>query len=88
MTEQTFLDKFISTRGHLVHKIKAKDSTGRWANYFVYVRESREAEFLKAIGGGGNIDLEDYGDVLASCYGESFSDEVVEYLYTRYGFKL
>ena len=29
----SFADKIIAKKGHLIHKLKAKDSTGRWA-YF------------------------------------------------------
>lgn len=74
--------------GHLIHKLKAKDSTGRWAYYFVMVRPEKEAAFMSAIGGDGMIDLEDYGDVIASCYGESPNDETLAFLKDKYGFNI
>ncbi|MDJ0820369.1 MAG: caspase family protein [Paracoccaceae bacterium] len=74
--------------GHLIHKLKAKDSTGRWAYYFVHVEENREQDFLAAIASKGVIDLEDFGTVVASSYGEKPSDEVIDFLRETYGFDL
>lgn len=79
-------DETIASSGHLIHKLKAKDSAGRWAYYFVLIPAAREAQFLEAIKGDGNVDLEHYGKVVASCYGEAPSAEVIEFLRVRYGF--
>lgn len=79
-------DLAIAEKGHLIHKLKAKDTTGRWAYYFVLVEPDREAAFLRSIEGDGTVDLEDYGRVVASCYGEEPTAEVREFLGTRYGF--
>jgi hypothetical protein len=76
----------ISRSGHLIHKLKAKDTTDRWAYYFVLVPPNREKAFLAAIEGDGTIDMQDYGTVIASCYGERPNDEVKTYLKERYGF--
>lgn len=88
MTEETrsFVDKIIAKKGHLIHKLKAKDTTGRWAYYFVLVEAPKEQSFLAAIQGDGTIDLEDFGKVIASCYGEDPSQEVKDYLKEKYGF--
>jgi hypothetical protein len=83
---RSFVDQIIAKKGHLIHKLKAKDTTGRWAYYFVLVEAPREAAFLKAIEGNGTLDLEDFGKVVASCYGEKPSDEVKDYLKEKYGF--
>jgi hypothetical protein len=83
---RSMVDRLIAGQGHLIHKLKAKDTTGRWAYYFVLVIEAREPAFLKAIEGDGTIDLEDYGKVVASCYGEEPTAEVKEYLKSKYGF--
>jgi hypothetical protein len=81
-------DWLTSSFGHLIHKLKAKDTSGRWAYYFVLVQGDREAEFLGAIEGDGTVDLEEYGKVIASCYGEEPTKEVREYLKERYGFEV
>lgn len=81
-------DQLIARSGHLVHKLKAKDTTGRWAYYFVLVDAAREAIFLKAIKGEGKIDLTDFGKVIASCYGEAPTDEVRRFLKEKYGFEV
>ncbi|MCE8005978.1 caspase family protein [Aestuariivita sp.] len=77
-----------SREGHLIHKLKARDNTGRWAYYFVHVAKDREQEFMSAIESKGVIDLEDFGTVVASCYGEQPSHEVIDFLRTTYGFDL
>ena len=41
---------------------------------------------MKAIEGDGTIDLEDFGKVVASCYGEEPNQEVKDYLKDKYGF--
>ena len=84
--KRSFVDQIIGKKGHLIHKLKAKDTTGRWAYYFVLVEAPRETAFLKAIEGDGTIDLEDYGKVIASCYGETPTDEVKKFLKDKYGF--
>lgn len=79
-------ESLIGSLGHLIHKLKAKDTTGRWAYYFVLVMPKNERAFLNAIEGDGNLDLEDYGKIVASCYGEEPTAEVRDYLKEKYGF--
>jgi hypothetical protein len=91
MTEEkkrSFADQIIAKKGHLVHKLKAKDSTGRWAYYFVLVEPAREQAFLAALKSDETIDLEDFGKVIASCYGEEPNDQIKEELKERYGFEV
>ncbi len=83
---RNLLDRYIASSGHLIHKLKAKDTTGRWAYYFVLVTTGHEQRFLKAIEGDGTINLEDYGKVVASCYGEEPNAELKDYLLEKYGF--
>lgn len=87
-SRRNFVDQIIAKKGHLIHKLKAKDTTGRWAYYFVLVEAPREAAFLKSIEGDGTVDLEDYGKVIASCYGEEPTEEVKTYLKEKYGFEV
>jgi len=88
VARKSFMDRLIARRGHLIHKLKAKDTTGRWAYYFVLVMQDRESEFLTAIEGDGTLDLEDYGKVVASCYGEEPNEEIRSYLLEKYGFEV
>lgn len=87
-SKRSFVDQIIAKKGHLIHKLKAKDSTGRWAYYFVLVEAPREAQFLKAIKGDGMVDLEEFGKIIASCYGEEPSEEVRTFLKEKYGFEV
>jgi hypothetical protein len=86
--KRSYTEQIIASRGHLIHKLKAKDTTGRWAYYFVLVQPHRERAFLKSIEGDGIINLEDYGQVIASCYGEAPTEEIKEFLLEKYGFKV
>lgn len=82
----TNITEYIAKRGHLVHKIKAKDSTGRWAYYFVLVERDLEQAFLQALKSKESIDLGDYGQVIASCYGEEPNESLKILLKETYGF--
>jgi len=86
--KRSFVDQLIAKKGHLIHKLKAKDSTGRWAYYFVLVEPPRETAFMAAIEGDGMIDLEDYGKVIDSCYGEEPNEETKQFLKEKYGFEV
>ncbi|MSQ48090.1 MAG: hypothetical protein EXR78_06840 [Deltaproteobacteria bacterium] len=84
-------DDYIAKRGGLVHKLKAKDSTGRRASYFVLVWKSTEQAFLNALKSEESeesIDLEDYGRVLASNYGEEPREDIRALLKEKYGFNV
>jgi hypothetical protein len=79
-------DFHVRRNGHLIHKLKAKDSTDSWAYYFVLVQPEKESAFMAAFDGVGRIDLEDYGSVIASCYGEKPDYETRRFLKDNYGF--
>jgi len=79
-------DIYIANNGHNVHKLKAKDSTGRWAYYFVLIKSEKEEEFMVALDSTENIDLEDYGQVIVSNYGEQPSDNIRDFLKKKYNF--
>lgn len=81
-------DEIVASKAHLVHKLKAKDVSGRWAYYFVLVEDENEQAFLHAIEGDGTVDLESYGSVVASCYGEMPTLEIKQYLRDRYGWEV
>ena len=91
VTKRTFdspHDAEIAQKGHLIHKLKAKDTTGSWAYYFVLVEPDKEKAFLQSIDGDGTVDLENYGSVIASCYGETPTVEICDYLREKYGFEI
>lgn len=77
---------YIANNGHNIHKLKAKDSTGRWAYYFLLVEPDREKEFLAALDSNQSIDLEDYSQVIASNYGEQPNDNIRDFLKKKYNF--
>ncbi|MEA5599302.1 hypothetical protein [Rivularia sp. UHCC 0363] len=79
-------DIYVANNGHNIHKLKAKDSTGRWAYYFVLIKSEKEEEFMAALDSTENIDLEDYGQVIASNYGEQPSEDIRDFLKKKYNF--
>lgn len=85
---RTLTNNSIAKRDHSVHKLRATDATGRWAYYFVLVDTELEAAFLEALRSLESIDLEDYGQVIASSYEEEPSEEVKVLLKEKYGFTL
>jgi hypothetical protein len=85
--KRSFAAEIIAKRRHLIHTLKAKDTTGRWAYYFILVQPYREQAFLKSLDGDGIIDLEDYGKVLASCYGDEPTAEIKQYLRDTYDYE-
>lgn len=86
--KRSFVDQEIARQGQSIHKLKAKDTTGRWAYYFVLVKPIKERAFLKAIEGDGIVDLAAYGTIIASCYGEEPTQEVKDFLKEKYGFEV
>lgn len=84
--KRSFVDREIARQARYIHKIRAKDTTGRWAYYFVLVKPYREPAFLKAVHGKADavIDLLDFGKVIASNYGEEPTEEVLTYLRDKY----
>ena len=89
MTEkiQSFADRVISKKAHLIHKISAIDITGKNAYYFVLIEPHKEMLFKQALKSGREtINFEDYGNVIASCYGDKPNDEVRKLLKDKYDF--
>jgi len=81
-------DVYIGLVGNSIHKLKARDNTGRWAYYFIFVEPENELAFMNAIKGDGTVDLEDYGKLVASSYGEQPTQIVKDYLKEKYGFDI
>ena len=84
----SFKDKLIAKEGHRVHKLKAKDQSGRWAYYVVHVPPSKERSFMGALKSGSSMDLNDFGTVIASNFGEEASKATKDLLKERYGFNI
>ena len=59
-----------------------------FAYYFVLVEPIKEREFMNAIKEQKLNNIETYGKIIASCYGESPSDEVRHTLKEKYGFEV
>lgn len=87
--KSSFVDKEIAKKPHLIHEVRAVDnSNGQVALYYVYVEPHQTTSFVEALAGGGDINLEQYGRVLAACYGDKPTVKVRATLKDRYGVEL
>jgi hypothetical protein len=71
---------------HIIHRFKAQDRSGEWAQYFLLVEAANEPLFLNAVKNGAEVDLSQYGKIVASFYGDTPPDDVKRLLRDRYGF--
>jgi len=83
--KKSFMDHLISTRGDLCYKIVGRDITGEIAWYYVLVDKEKKDAFLKHKP-GDSYNIEDYGKIISSGYGEAVPEDVQEMLKEKYGF--
>lgn len=76
----------ISKLGHLVHMMRGTTPEGRPAFYFILVKPADEERFLAALADDGEMNLGNFGELIASNYGDRPSLEVLAYLKDRFGF--
>ncbi len=80
-----FVDKVISSQGEYFYKVNATDSTGRRAYYYILIDKPKLKPFL-ALRPDGRYDLADFGQIIASGYGEEPTGDAKKILKSRYGF--
>lgn len=68
-----------------IHFVVATDMTGRKACYFVKVEPLKEPFFAKAMK-SKHINFDDFGTLVASCYGEYPTEAVKQKLKIEYNF--
>lgn len=83
--KKSFMDHLISSRGDLCFKIVGRDITGEIAWYYVLVDKDKKDAFLKHKP-GDSYNIEDYGKIIVSGYGEEVPEDVQEMLKEKYGF--
>ncbi len=85
-----FVRDLTKKRGHRIHKLRARDTSGEWAYYYVFVPQKNEMRFMRALNEGGLaksvLDLENFGNVIASSFGSEPTEEVKAFLRETYGF--
>jgi len=72
-------------KANQIHFVIATDMTGRRACYFVQVDPLKEPLFVKAVK-GAHINFEQYGTIIASCFGEKPSEAIKTLLKEKYNF--
>ena len=86
MSEKSFLNKVIGSRGHLLYTLKGTDAeSGRKAYWFLLVDPPKLGKFEKALE-TGTFNLEDYGKIIESGFGEEIPQWVKDKLKEEYGF--
>lgn len=81
----SFVDREIARNWQLVEQITASDTTGKMACYFLYVPRHRKAALMRALESNSTIDLCQFGDVIASNYGNAPSTETKQLIKNRFG---
>ena len=81
----SFVDREIARNWHRVEQMTARDSTGQRACYFLYIPPHRKDALMRALDSGAMIDLEQFGDVIASNYGSAPSPETRQLIKNRFG---
>jgi hypothetical protein len=75
-----------SIRSENVYLVKGKDSTGRQAWYYVHVHSLKKRQF-EALTGMAQMNLNDYGNILLSGYGDEPPQDIVKLARDDYGFE-
>ena len=82
----SFVDRVVAaSQSEYFYKVNATDSTGRRAFYYILVDRLKIKSFL-SLQPDGHYDLADYGEIIASGYGEEPSVEAKRLLKKKYGF--
>jgi hypothetical protein len=83
----SFVNKVISSQGDYFYKVNATDATGRRAYYYIIVDKLKLRQFL-ALKSDGRYDLAEYGNIIASGYGEEPPEITKKLLKEKYGFDI
>ena len=84
--EKSFLNKVIGSRGHLLYTLKGTDAeSGRKAFWFLLVDPHKLNKFEQALE-HGSFNLEDYGKIIDSGFGETIPQAMKDKLKDEYGF--
>ncbi len=78
--------QFVTTE-QLLYRVNAKDGTNRQAWYYVLVNPTMLIEFKKKLM-IGTLKLSQYGEIVASGYGDTVPDHVKTKLELRFGKQL
>lgn len=71
--------------GDRLRLVRACDHSGHRAYYFLQLDPLKAPQFEKALAAGRCLDLECYGDILASGYGEEVPESVLARMKRDYG---
>ena len=81
----SFVEQVISSRDSNIYAIKTHMPSGEPAIYYLMVHPGKAGELLKKIK-TESVDLNNYGEILTSCYGHKPTLEVKNFLKEKYEF--
>lgn len=82
----SFLNKIRKSRDGNIWLLRTREASGRHCYFYVRVDPLKKALLENRIGAAGQT-ITDYGDILASGYGENPPPEVAARMKAEYGFE-
>ena len=83
----SFVQKYISLQGDSLYAVKCYSKTKKAATYFMIIQDNKLHE-LKRQNPESILTLENYGQIVTSCYGHEITDIVRKELKEKYNFEL
>ena len=82
----SFVSSLFASRPDCIFLVKGKDTTNRQAWYYVTVDKSKKDTF-ESLQGAQSLNLNDYGKILYSGYGDEPPEDIKKTMEDEYGFK-
>lgn len=82
----SFVSSLFASRPDCIFLVKGKDTTNRQAWYYVLVDKSKKSMF-ESIQGTQSLNLNDYGKIIFSGYGDEPPEDMKKKMEDEYGFK-
>jgi hypothetical protein len=70
-----------------IYLVNAKDATGHPAYYFLQVSPVKAPQLQQAVKKGNSINLDQFGHIIASGYGEEVPNNLKEYMAQYFGWQ-
>jgi hypothetical protein len=82
----SFVEKLFSKSNACIYKVYAKDAEGKWASFFILTNELKGSLLKKEFSNEKDeaVDLKQFGNVIASYYGETMPEDVKQMLIKEY----
>ena len=82
----SFVSSLFASRPDCIFLVKGKDTTNRQAWYYVLVDKAKK-DMFEGIQGTQSLNLNDYGKIIFSGYGDEPPEDMKKKMEEEYGFK-